>query len=110
MAHAAGHAVQRLLRDPAHVDAEPARIALDLDDPRVLAAGLQQHLAHVLGIVLQCRGDRVEADDPLGLLAHVAIVPLLLSLRMQGEAGRGLLLPRPRAPLPNPPLHMQGRE
>ena len=72
MAYLAAHAVQRLGVDPAHVDALAARLFFDLGQARVLATGLDQDLAHVVGVVLDGRGDSVDADDPLVLLAHCA--------------------------------------
>ena len=62
--------VQRLLGDPAHLDALAPRVLLDLGDARILAAGLQQDFAHVVGIVVDGRSHRVDAGDPLVLFAH----------------------------------------
>jgi len=62
------------MRDPTHVDLLAPRLLFDLGDARVLAAGFQQHLAHMFGVVLQRGGHRVQADDPLGLFAHPPIV------------------------------------
>ena len=70
VAQRAGHAVQRLPGDTAHIDALAARVLFDLGQARVLAATLDQHLAHVVGVVLDGRGHRIDADDPLVLLAH----------------------------------------
>ncbi len=72
MTHLPAYAIQRLGVDPAHVDALAARLLFDLGEARVLAAGLDQYLAHVIGVVLDGRGDSIDADDPLILLAHCA--------------------------------------
>src|SRR3546814_20124278 len=60
-----------VLRHPAHVDVLAPRAGFDLGDARVLRAGLEQHLAHVAGVVLDGRGHGVDAGDPLVFLAHV---------------------------------------
>src|SRR3546814_3503847 len=71
VAQAAGDAVECVLRHPAHVDVLAPRAGFDLGDARVLRAGLEQHLAHVAGVVLDGRGHGVDAGDPLVFLAHV---------------------------------------
>src|SRR3546814_5184824 len=52
------------------LDAHAPRVAFDLQDPRVLRPRLQQHLAHVLRVVLDRRSHRVDARHPLTVLAH----------------------------------------
>src|SRR5690606_10537160 len=66
----AGDAVQRLLRHPTHLDAEAARVALDLGDPRIPRPRLEQHLAHVLRVMLDRRSHRIDPRHPLTVLAH----------------------------------------
>src|SRR5690606_18278642 len=70
VADVAADAVQRLRRDAAHLDAAAAGLLLDLDQARVAGTGLDQHLTHVPGVVLDRRGHGVDAHDPLVLLAH----------------------------------------
>src|SRR5690606_40458786 len=132
VAQAAGDAVQRLLRDPAHVDALAPRIALDLDDARILGAGLEQHLAHVVRIMLDGCGHGVDAGDPLIVFAHgmgaefgawgwgkfcgsgfsreLLLWPL--PLRRQGEAGRGwsrfAMIQKSTPPQPSPAFAGEG--
>src|SRR3546814_9884474 len=60
-----------VLRHPAHVDVLAPRGGFELGDARVLRAGLEHHLAHVAGVVLDGRGHGVDAGDPLVFLAHV---------------------------------------
>src|SRR5690606_16882337 len=74
VAQAAGNAVQRLLRDPAHLDAQAPRIALDLDDARIPRPRLEQHLAHVVPVMLDGRSHRIDPRDPLTVLAHPALL------------------------------------
>src|SRR5690606_28865408 len=71
VAQVAGDAVDRLLRDPAHVDVAAPRLGLDLGQTRVLRAGLDQHFADIGGVVLDGGGDGIDAGDPL-FLAHAA--------------------------------------
>src|SRR5690606_18842352 len=59
-----------LLRNPAHIDVAPSRQLLDLGQARILRPGLDQHLAHVFGVVLDRCGNGVDADDPLVLFGH----------------------------------------
>src|SRR5690606_16257344 len=70
VAQAAGDAVERLLRHPPHLDAEAARVALDLGDPRIPRPRLEQHLAHVLRVMLDRRSHRIDPRHPLTVLAH----------------------------------------
>ena len=60
---------QRLRGDAARIDVEPAGRGLDLGQPRILRAGLDQDFTHVFGVILQCRRHRIDAGDPL-FLAH----------------------------------------
>jgi hypothetical protein len=76
----------------------------DLGDARVLAAGFQQHFAHVFGVVFQRRSHRVEADDPLGLLCSWAILPLAPPLANAGGGWEGVLLGRSNKGNPTPTL------
>src|SRR5690606_30375424 len=70
VAQAAGNAVQRLLRDTAYFDAQAPRIALDLDDARIPRPRLEQHLTHVVPVMLDGRSHRIDPRDPLTVLAH----------------------------------------
>lgn len=71
MAQRADHAIQRLLRDTTHIDAFAPRVLLDLGQPRILAAGLDQDLADVVGVVLDGGGHGVDAGDPWVFFGHV---------------------------------------
>src|SRR5690606_20660883 len=71
VAELAGDAIQRLGGNLAHLDPAATRLLLDLDQARVARAGFDQHLAHVLGVVLDRRGHGIDTHDPLVLLAHV---------------------------------------
>ncbi|MDB6163520.1 MAG: hypothetical protein JWL98_952, partial [Xanthomonadaceae bacterium] len=60
VAQAAGYAVERLQRYSSHGDLVPARGLFDFGQARIAAAGLEQHLAHVVAIVLDGRRDGVD--------------------------------------------------
>ena len=55
VAQAAGDTIERLQGDTAHRDFVAARGFLYFGQPRILAAGFHQHLAHVRQIVFQRR-------------------------------------------------------